>query len=63
MVTLTSMGSALDADDMLLPKTEEEEERNRQEEIARVALLPKLGAEFKKHSREAFQAMILGKIF
>ena len=48
------MGSALDADDMLLPKTEEEEERNRQEEIARVALLPKLGAEFKKHSREAF---------
>ena len=60
---MTSMGSALDADDMLLPKTEEEEERLRQEEIARLALLPKLGAEFKKHSREAFQTMILGKIF
>ena len=63
MVTLTSTGKPLDTNDMLLPKTEEEEERNRQEEIARVAGLPKLGAEFKKHSREAFQAMILGRIF
>lgn len=39
---------------MLLPKTEEEEERDRQEEIAKVSGLPKLGAEFKKHSKEAF---------
>ena len=48
---------------MLLPKSEEEEERNRQDEISGVAGLPKLGAEFKRHSKEAFQAMILGRIF
>ena len=60
---MTSMGKSLDADDMLLPEVEEKEERARQDEVARLALMPKLGAEFKKHSKEAFQAMILGKIF
>ena len=58
--TMTSLGSCLSSDDMIVEKLEEEEEVKHQTSIAsNNANLPKLGAEFKKQSKEAVDFLIL----
>ena len=57
----TSMGFSLQSNDMVVTKEQEEEEEKNQEDVA--AALPKLGAEFKKRSKEAFEMMILRQRF
>ena len=58
--TMTSLGSCLSSDDMIVEKLEEEEEVKHQTSItSNNANLPKLGAEFKKHSKEAVDFLIL----
>ena len=56
--TMTSLGSCLSSDDMIVNKLEEEEEVKHQASITSQSL-PKLGAEFKKHSKEAVDFLIL----
>ena len=57
--TMTSLGSCLSSDDMIVEKFEEEEEVKHQASITSQNNLPKLGAEFKKHSKEAVDFLIL----
>ena len=56
--TMTSMGSCLSSDDMIVSKQEEEEEVKAMEHQSSTNL-PKLGAEFKKRGKEAFEGLIL----
>ena len=58
--TLTSLGSCLSSDDMIVEAHEEEEEVKHQMSVASQNTgLPKLGAEFKKHGKEAMEFLIL----
>lgn len=59
--TMTSLGSCLSSDDMIVSKHEEEEEVKHQAQVENQAqpALPKLGAEFKKRGKEAIELLIL----
>lgn len=54
------MGSCITSDDMVVSKDEEDEVKK---EMEAVSELPKLGAEFKKHSKAAFEGLILRQRF
>ena len=56
--TMTSLGSCLSSDEMIVEKFEEEEEVKHQASITSQSL-PKLGAEFKKYNKEIIELLIL----
>ena len=61
MKTMTSVGSCLSSDDMVVRKGEEQEEEKAQNET--VNARPMMGAEFKRRGKEAFEGLILRQRF